>query len=360
MKLEDLNPRSETALRLLSDKARNEKFLVGLENALSRYPIGRPRDTLQQRLGSQANEQFRGATWELFWFETVYALDPAVTVEVSESGNVKTVDLVSPRLNLAVEVSSISELNSELSLAYWESDLHTLLDSALHHVGVFLSLQVVRSGDELPDHRDVGAAVTEWVFRELWPKEGGTQGHFRLQFHDLDFVIDFSAVRMTSDLGAVCSLKGFGPDDTAERIRQRLEDKAKKKSAVPDRPLLLAIADPLQLFGAPRFSRLNALMGDDILLISTNGEATPARRANGFLLGDGDWRNSDVSAVAFTTGHLPDFGSSSIEIWVNGRARHPLDIEPWFPRASIIAQRGEGLQERPAGVRTSWREVALH
>lgn len=360
--LRTVGVRSETALRLInSDQPWARQIVSDIDEWVARYP-SQVKDgaSVRRRLLDARDHTFRGAAWELFWFAALRGVDQDLAVEHSDhdqdgSGSQPpSVDFMLRTLDIAVEATSVNELNADVRASYWETDI---MDAVQRHVfapGFALHIWIRQAGEGEPDLASVAASVQSWFYEVATGREVGAS-RLRLDLGWQGWIIDFEArVVEGAQRTIVMMTPSSVKSDYREQVRAILAEKRAKKAAVPRRPLMLAVAMPGRLLGSDRWDRLNILGGDDVVDLMSDGSTRRRRAENGFLLGAGAWRNSEVSAIAFTCDHLPRFGESAIEIWVNGGAGHPMQLEPFFGTATIVAARGEELMERPPGLDSDW------
>ena len=362
--LASAGPNSETAQRLLRMTTPWAQELVrNIDAWVGRYPDGsEARTNVLSFLTGDSESRFRGALWELFWYSVASQLDAVVRIEYTDLNDEvpgvqsKSVDLLLDTLGLAVEVTSTSELDAKVRAGFWLRDLHDELQQHLHAPGCLLHLSVRKAGSAPIEVATTLETIQAWYYEKVWPNPSERSARLRIDCGSTGWVLDIDIDFISQDAGLlVFSGDGVTFESIDQRRHQLLTQKARKKSAVPQRPLMIAVADPGRLLGGGRWGRLNTLVGQDQMTIHPDGSTERTRAGNGFLFGEGEWRNSGVSAIAFTSDTYPEFGVSPIEIWINGGAAHPLPVEPFLMIATIVQVRDGVLMERPPGESSEWR-----
>lgn len=313
---------------------------------------------LAQRLNHTSDSQFRGAVWELFWFDTCRSLDRDVVIEFSElEGPGKTVDFFMPSLNVAMEVTTVNALDSTIAADSWVSQVHQSLQQLADTSDICLHAVFSFSPGDLPDVGTTSTAIwnSACALNSESELTSEQRGHFTLNEETLAVSCETWTHGGTG--GWVFSSGMPNEEGSEDRIYQALVRKAQKEVAVPTTPLIVAVSPPGRLLGSDRFSFANVLLGQSHLHIGEEETAVHARDDSGFLAGAGVWRNSEVSAVAFTKDALPTFGLSSIEIWANGGARNALPLGHFEERCNLLKEVNGTVRERSAGTLSAWTDA---
>lgn len=314
-----------------------------------RYPSAH-RKSLTTRLQERDNH-FRAALWELFWFQTCSVLggqDPVVEWR-NVHHEAKSIDFFMPTFGggMAVEVSCLSDRDLEVLKSFYVSDLLEAVSTGVlapHH---YLSLRIVEWSETLPDINRVVLQIRDWVLDDLWYSDAGSPAKGRLRLAlEAGWIFSIDALPTVAHWGSTwvsCVGEG-GVVNLDERIRDRLQARLAKASAIAKVPYVIAIAETGGFVGSARWHRVNALYGSDVVRYRPDGTWTRGRGGDGFFLGQKEWNHPEVSAVVFTGEALPDFDVPKIEWWLNGDPAMPLDATLLSQSGDVVAVRDGELQ----------------
>jgi hypothetical protein len=316
-----------------------------------RYPAEHQRSLVSRLNGP--DRDFRGALWELFWFNMCTRLGgqkPDVEWR-NTAGSLKSVDFYVPHFGvagLAVEVSCLSEWDDDVLRSFYMSDLMAACQQGVvapHH---FLNIRLVAWTARLPDIGQVVKQIHDWVVEDLWVSDATSAvgGRLRLAFADVGWTFSIEAVPTVAhwDEAWFVWVGEGGLINIGQRIAERLRRKAEKAEAAVGVPFVIAIAETGGFVGSARWHRVNALYGEDVIHLRQDGTSARGRGGNGFFVGPTGWRNPKVSAVAFTGQQLPDFERREVEWWINGGAGVELDTELLAHSGDVLAIRDGQLQ----------------
>lgn len=293
-----------------------------------------------QRIGTLIygiESRFKGAVWELFWWSTVHASCSDVEVETkTEAEALKSVDLIATfptGKRIALEVSTLNEHYDSIQKEFSLSELVRYLESSLYGPYKTYQMSAVKFDLSFTDFDLVLDAMKEWINEVGYnrPINSLSEPSLRLVLRDQGVTLDFTAMGYDQFAFSKPNIMRFPipseKRDEKKCLRKRILDKAKKKVAVPELPLVIAITEVGGFMAGTLWSRATALVGDEQIRFFEDGSHQIVHADNGVFVGATGWRNQDISAVILCAADVPSEDFKEFEVWINGGASHPIEPE---------------------------------
>jgi len=315
-----------------------------LEEWFAHWPV-RDRQDIRRRLQAKGREQFFGAFWELYLHELHRRLGFACERDPVIPGSSKHPDFLMSRGedSFYLEGTIVGHSTEEASRLHRERLIIEQINGA-YHPDFSVRVRRIVVADNQPSKAAVVKAVEGWLAALDWEAESKRTGEVGRQPHRIEVAGSVLLLLPWPKIGDARGSRSFptvvtrtgagGVVDEPPTILDDLRDKASRYGDLR-RPYVVAVLC-LRDFATERDIE-QALYGPEVATFSLAADGTPiggprlGRNPDGLWQRGEEQRATRVSAVLSST-HLSPWtlASSTLELWINPWATHPLTAGlPW-------------------------------